>query len=137
MGADKFIITNKGFEEEFKMELDIIVCTSSSSSLPLNEFITTLTVGAHFVFVGMPEDEWPSLTSQAMAPNGAFVGSSHIGSRKEILKMLDLAIEHKIEPWVTLRPMKEAAQSIEDVETGKARYRTILIQAIDREPKLL
>jgi len=133
MGADEFVITNKGFEEKYKMSLDIIVCTSSSSSLPLNEFITTLDVGKHFVFVGMPEDEWPSLTSQAMAPNGAFVGSSHIGCRTEILKMLDLAVEKNVKPWITTRPMKEAAQSIEDVETGKARYRTILLQDIDRE----
>lgn len=133
MGADKFVITSKDFEKEFEKELDIIICTSSSSALPLNEFITTLTIGGHFVFVGMPEDKWPALTSQAMAPNGAFVGSSHIGCRTEILKMLDVAIEHNIKPWIKIRPMKEAAQSIEDVETGKARYRTILLQDIDRE----
>lgn len=136
MGADHFVITNDGFEKSLGKQLDIIVCTASSSSLPLNELVTTLTIGGHFVFVGMPEGPWPQLTSQAMAGNGAFVGSSHIGSRKEILQMFELAVKHDIKPWVTTRPMKEASESIKDVETGKARYRTILIQDIDREPQL-
>lgn len=131
MGADNFIITHDGFADSLKLTQDIIVCTSSSSSLPLNDLVSTLTIGGHFVFVGMPENEWPPLTSQNMAANGAFVGSSHIGPRKEILRMLDLAVEKKIKPWIKVRPMKEAAQSIEDVETGRARYRTILMQDID------
>lgn len=131
MGADNFIITHDGFADSLKLTQDIIVCTSSSSSLPLNDLVSTLTIGGHFVFVGMPENEWPPLTSQNMAATGAFVGSSHIGPRKEILRMLDLAVEKKIKPWIKVRPMKEAAQSIEDVETGRARYRTILMQDID------
>lgn len=133
MGADNFIITHDGFADSLKLTQDIIICTSSSSSLPLNDLVSTLTIGGHFVFVGMPENDWPALSSQNMAANGAFIGSSHIGSRKEILRMLDLAVEKGVKPWIKVRPMKEAKESIEDVEKGTARYRTILMQDIDTE----
>jgi alcohol dehydrogenase (NADP+) len=121
MGAKHFVTTTGDFAKEHALSLDIIICTASNASLPLNELIT-----------GMPETDWPALRSQTMAGNGAFIGSSHIGSKAEITRMLQLAADKNIKPWITTRPMKEAAQSIEDVETGRARYRTILIQDIDQ-----
>jgi alcohol dehydrogenase (NADP+) len=132
MGAKHFVTTTGDFAKEHALSLDIIICTASNASLPLNELITCLVPQGKFVWNGMPETDWPALRSQTMAGNGAFIGSSHIGSKAEITRMLQLAADKNIKPWITTRPMKEAAQSIEDVETGRARYRTILIQDIDQ-----
>lgn len=130
MGADHFIITEEGFEKDISMTLDFIVCTSSSSKLPLNQLLTTLKVGSKFCYVGMPDDEWPSLRSQAMASNGAYIGSSHIGSKIEIERMLKLAVEKDVHPWIKVRPMKEAAEAINEIVDGSIRYRTVLTQDI-------
>ncbi|KAI5454536.1 alcohol dehydrogenase [Naganishia albida] len=132
MGAKHFVTTTGDFAKEHAMSLDLIICTASNASLPLNELISCLVPQGKFVWNGMPETDWPALRSQTMAGNGAFIGSSHIGSKAEIMRMLQIAADKNIKPWITTRPMKEAAQSIEDVETGRARYRTILIQDIDQ-----
>lgn len=132
MGAKHFVTTTGDFAKEHALSLDIIICTASNASLPLNELISCLVPQGKFVWNGMPETDWPALRSQTMAGNGAFIGSSHIGSKAEIMRMLQIAADKNIKPWITTRPMKEAAQSIEDVETGRARYRTILIQDIDQ-----
>jgi alcohol dehydrogenase (NADP+) len=59
------------------------------------------------------------------------LASSHIGSKKEAIQMLKLAAEQQIKPWITTMPMKDAAKSIQLVESGKVRYRTVLVQDID------
>lgn len=52
LGADHFVVTSEGFEKDRAMTLDFIVCTASSSKLPLNELLTTLKVQCKFVYVG-------------------------------------------------------------------------------------
>ncbi len=120
------------FAEKLAGEIDLIVCTASSSKLPLNDYLSTLGVHGEFIYVGMPESEWPALRSQTMASNGAKIGSSHIGSKEEILAMLDLVAEKKIVPWVKTMPMKDAAKAISAIEDGSVRYRTVLVQDIDK-----
>lgn len=41
--------------------------------------------------------------------------------------MLALAAEKKIQPWIQERPLKDANQTIIDMEDGKARYRYVLV----------
>lgn len=52
LGADHFVLTNKGFEEGLAKSLDLIVCSASSSKLPLNELLSTLNIGKPFVYIG-------------------------------------------------------------------------------------
>lgn len=67
-----------------------------------------------------------------MAPNGCFIGSSHIGSKQEIERMLKLAVDKNVKPWIKTRPMKEAAEAIKEVEDNTIRFRTVLIQDINK-----
>lgn len=126
MGAKRFVVTDPGFEKDFQREFDVIICTSSSSNVPIDALLTTLDVGKRFVFVGMPEEGIKNITSQSMAGNGVSFGSSHIGSKKEALQMLELAAKKQVKPWIKVIPMKQAAEAIKAVEDGTARYRTIL-----------
>lgn len=129
MGAKRFVATGEpGFEKDLQREFDVIVCTASSSKLPIDALLTTLDVNKSFVFVGMPEEGIKNITSQAMAGNGCSLGSSHIGCRTEALQMLDLAAKKQVKPWINVIPMKQAADAIKAVEDGTVRYRTILTQ---------
>lgn len=50
-----------------------------------------------------------------------------IGSRSEIKRMLRLAADKQIKPWVETRPMSEANQAMVDMREGKARFRYVLV----------
>lgn len=52
-----------------------------------------------FICVALPEKPFPPITGFTLLNNGAFVGGSHIGSKKECLEMLDLAAAKGIRPW--------------------------------------
>lgn len=131
MGAKRFVATNPGFEKDLFREFDVIICTSSSNKLPIDEFLTTLDVGKKLVFVGMPEEGLSNITSQSMAGSGVALGSSHIGCRTEALEMLKIAADQKVKPWINVIPMKDAAKAIKAIEDGSVRYRTILVSWIE------
>jgi alcohol dehydrogenase (NADP+) len=51
--------------------------------------------------------------------------------------MLQFAADKQVKPWVQTRPMKEANQSVVDMEDGKARYRFVLVnEGQDKQAKL-
>jgi len=130
LGADHFIDTSKkGFAEPLAGEIDLIISTASNvKSLPLAEFLSTLSVHGRLVYVGMPEDKLPQVTAQKLSSNGCFIGSSHIGSKKEALQMLQLAADKGIKTWKNVIPMKNAADGIMAVEKNTIRFRTVLQQ---------
>ncbi|WVF70690.1 hypothetical protein IAT40_005483 [Kwoniella sp. CBS 6097] len=132
MGAKRFIATTEGFEKDLALEFDLIIVTASSSKLPLDQLLSTLDVEKKLVFVGMPEEGLSNVTSQTLSGNAAALASSHLGNRQEAIRMLDLAAEKKVKPWVTILPMKDAAKAIKAVEDNSVRYRSILIQDIDK-----
>lgn len=79
---------------------------------------------------------------------GSKMGTSHIGSKKEVLEMLDLVAEKGIKPWcgysfisggtltdgvcscsrIEEAPMKECGRVVEAVYKNKVRYRYVLTQ---------
>lgn len=129
MGAKRFIATsNKGFEKDLAREFDLIIVTASSSKLPLDELFSTLDVEKKLVFVGMPEEGLSTITSQTLSGNAAALASSHIGNKKEAIRMLELAAEKNVEPWINVLQMKDAAKAIQAVEDNTVRYRSVLIQ---------
>lgn len=125
MGATRFVATEPGFEKDLYREFDLMICASSSSKLPLDEFLTCLDVGKKFVFVGLPDEGLSNVKSQALIWGVALSGS-HIGCRKEALDMLKLAEEKQVKPWINVLPMAKAAEAIKAIEDGTVRYRTIL-----------
>lgn len=131
MGADNFVATTKGFEKDLKRSLDLIIITASSSSLPLDELLSTLDIEKKCVFVGMPEEGLSTVRSQTLSDNAVSLSSSHLGNNAELRRMLQLAADKGIKPWVTVMPMKEAAKAIKAVEDNSVRYRSVLTQDIE------
>ncbi|RXK42588.1 alcohol dehydrogenase (NADP+) [Tremella mesenterica] len=132
MGAKHYVPTDPGFEKGLEREFDVLICTSSSSHLPINELLSTLDVFRQLVFVGMPENGL-EITSQALSNNGVAVASSHLGNKGEAIQMLKLAAEKGVKPWVELMPMKDAAKAMIAIEKGTVRYRTVLLQDIESD----
>lgn len=127
MGADGFIATaEKDWNEAHKMSFDLIVNTASSSDgFDLSTYLTLLDVHGKWVSVGLPGGGGFEVRNQDFLPNGCFIGSSHLGSRRETLEMLNLAAEKKLWTWVEKIPISADGlkQAMQGVEASKVRYR--------------
>jgi alcohol dehydrogenase (NADP+) len=110
MGAHHFVVTSeKGWAEPLQHELDLIVATTNSrADYPLKEYLSLLTVRGKFISVGLPEVPFPELRAQDFTPQGALLGASHIGSKQEVLHMLDIAVKQNIKSWIQRVPLSEA-----------------------------
>ena len=118
MGADGFIATSDpNWNEEHIMTFDLIVNTASSNEgFDLGKYLKMLDVHARWVSVGLPEGEGTSVRNQDFLENGCLIGSSHLGSRKEVLAMLDLAVAKGVKSWV-----EESDISAEGLKTALTR----------------
>lgn len=128
MGATKHIATGtEGWAKKNARSLDLIVSTVSSPNMPLEEYFMLLRTNGQFIQVGAPEDKFPAFSAFALIAKGVKMGGSMIGSPKDITEMLEFVAKNDIHPWIQERPMKDANQSIVDMDAGKARYRYVLV----------
>lgn len=118
MGADGFLATaDKDWNAEHIMTFDLIVNTASSSEgFDLDAYLALLDVHGRWVSVGLPEGEGQVVKTQSFLANGCLIGASHLGSRKEVLAMLQLAADKGIESWVEEIPI-----SAEGLKTALTR----------------
>jgi alcohol dehydrogenase (NADP+) len=102
LGAGGFIATSdKDWNEEHRMTFDLIINTANSTeNFDLAGYLSLLDVHGRFVNVGLPEGSGQEVKSWDLLSNGCLIGASHLGSRKEVLAMLDLAAEKGIKSWV-------------------------------------
>lgn len=127
MGADYTIATGEeGWNKTHSRSLDLIVCTVSSPSLPLEQYLQLLKTKGTFVQVGAPEDKLPAVRAFGLIGKGVAIKGSAIGTPKQIKEMLEFAEKNHIHPWIEERPMSRANESVVDMEDGKARYRYVL-----------
>lgn len=128
MGATKFIATEEeGWNKKNARSIDLIVSTVSSPNMPLQEYFQLLRTNGQFIQVGAPEDKIPAFSAFALIAKGCKMGGSMIGSPTDISEMLDFAVKHNVHPWIQERPMKDANQSVVDMDKGNARYRYVLV----------
>ncbi|CAE6443373.1 unnamed protein product [Rhizoctonia solani] len=137
LGADHFIVTSdKSQMEKIQYSLNLIVSTIDvTEGYPLKDFLSLLFVNGTFINVGIPDSPLPQIGPFDIVSNGARLGGSLIGSKKEAIQMLkeaiqmlELAAEKGIEPWVELMPMSKVKEAVEGMKEGKAKYRYILVQ---------
>ncbi|KAL4816754.1 chaperonin 10-like protein [Aspergillus spinulosporus] len=129
LGADEYVATAEDTEwmANNKRTLDLIVCTVSSSKMPINDYVSLLKVDGTMIQVGAPEDGALTIPAFTLIANRVKLGGSLIGSPDTIREMLELAAEKGVKPWVEERPMKDANQAIKDMNAGDARYRYVLV----------
>ncbi|KAH6621659.1 chaperonin 10-like protein [Chaetomium sp. MPI-SDFR-AT-0129] len=129
MGADDFIATEEdpAWAKKHASTLDVIVCTVSSSSMPLMQYLSLLRFDGTFVQVGAPEDGLPTIQQFPFILKRLKLTGSLVGSPGEIREMLQLAADQKVRSWVQEIPMKDANKAIVDMESGNPRYRYVLV----------
>ncbi|CAO2650989.1 Nn.00g092860.m01.CDS01 [Neocucurbitaria sp. VM-36] len=131
MGAKDFIVTkNKGWAEDWKFTFDFIINTADATDkFDLSEYFSTLKVNGTFHMVGFPDNPLPAMQAQVFAPNGCYMGASHIGNRPEMEEMLELASKQNIKSWVQEIKIGEAGikEAVERVyKNDNVRYRLTL-----------
>lgn len=137
MGADGFIATDEEpWEKKHAGILDLIVSTVSSTSMPLQGYLSLLRRDGTFVQVGAPEDGLPQLGAFPFIVNRIKLTGSLIGSPEDIREMFRLAVDKKVKPWIQEIPMKDANQAIVDMDAGKARYRFTLVNEFGEKGRL-
>lgn len=133
MGADGFLATaDKDWNVAHDMSFDLIINTANSTEgFKLGEYLALLDVHGKFVSVGLPEGEGMTVGSFDLLGNGCFIGSSHLGSRKEVLAMLDLAVKKGVKSWVEEIQIGDKGEGLVTALTrlhnGDVRYRFTMV----------
>jgi alcohol dehydrogenase (NADP+) len=135
---DAFALGAKGFisqkedpdwADKYAVFFDDIISTAKGVDADLKKFLGLLKPMGKYHNVGMPETPLPELRFQDLAGNGVYIGTSHIGNRKELLEMLDLAAKHPVKSWIQTVPISEEGckEVVERVYNNKnVRYRLVL-----------
>ncbi|KAI0091857.1 GroES-like protein [Irpex rosettiformis] len=137
LGADHIVDTNnKDFAQENANTLDLLISTMDATpQLPIKDFLTMLYVHGKLINVGLPDTNQPLPTLHAfdLVPNGALIGGSSVGSKKEAIEMLRVAAEKGVKPWIEELPMKDVRKALQSLGNNKVRYRYVLTQDLDNE----
>jgi len=130
LGADGFIATSEeGWEKPHLCSFDLIVnCANSSKNFDLAKYLSMMDVHGHFISVGLPEEEGQVIKAQNLISNGVLIGATHLGSRREMLQMLQLAADKDLKPWVEEVQIGEEGlkQAVTRMKKGDVRYRFTL-----------
>jgi alcohol dehydrogenase (NADP+) len=131
MGAAGFLATGDGpgWNDDHRMTFDLIVNTANSADgFDLNAYLALLDVHGRFISVGLPEGEGFRVKSAQLLSNGCLMGASHLGSRREMLEMLQLAADKGVKSWVEEVKISEGnlSKSLARLHKSDVRYRFTL-----------
>lgn len=130
MGAKEFILTTEeDWAKPYKFQFDFILnCADATHKFNMSDYFSTLKVMGRFHNVGLGDHPLPELKAQDFAPNGCYIGASHIGNRPEMLAMLDLASKQNIKSWIEEIPISEdgCKKAVTGVSDNNVRYRYVL-----------
>jgi alcohol dehydrogenase (NADP+) len=127
LGADGFIATSEpNWNEPYKLDFDLILNTANSTAnFDLSKYLSLLDVRCHFISVGLPSEGSFNLNTFSLIGNGVLIGASHLGNREQTLRMLQLAADKHIQPWIEQVDISEDGllNAMFRMEDNKARYR--------------
>ncbi|PFH46217.1 hypothetical protein AMATHDRAFT_77761 [Amanita thiersii Skay4041] len=128
LGATDYVLTSeKDFAKAWSGKIDLIINTTDvSKAIPLVDLLGMLSVHGRCIMVAIPDDELPMLKARQLAKNGVLLGGSRIGSKKEAVDMLNLAVQKKVKSMIQMMPMREAGTAVRDVKENNVRYRHVL-----------
>ncbi|KAL5624872.1 hypothetical protein BROUX41_004932 [Berkeleyomyces rouxiae] len=130
MGAKEVIITGEeGWDKPHRRTFDLIVSTANVFDFDVGKYLGLLKVHSKFISIGLPDGDGWKIKPQDLMTNGVFIGSSHLGSRKEILEMLQLVVDKGVKTWVETMPLsaENVGKALAKLRDGKVRYRTTLV----------
>lgn len=131
LGASHFVYTEeKDWHKPLAYTFDFILNASDATQhMNLPDYLSTLRVNGTFHNVGLPDAPMPQLKTFDLVPTGANIAASHIGNRPEMLRMLKLAADKKLQPIIETVEMSEQGckKAVEGVHDNSVRYRYTLI----------
>ncbi|KAI4184592.1 MAG: hypothetical protein LQ348_004528 [Seirophora lacunosa] len=131
LGAKEFILTkDDNWAKPWAFTFDFMLNSADAAhKFDMAAYLSTLSINGEMHHVGLPDKALPPIQAQMFAPNGCKMGGSHIGSRPEMFKMLQLVSEHKLKPVIEMISISEAgcAQAVIGVAKNKVRYRYTLV----------
>lgn len=95
--------------------------------MPFGDYLALLRRDGIFIQLGNPDDGLFKVPAPRLIMQRVRIGGSMIGSPKEIREMLQLAADRNIRPMIEERSMKDANQTLIDMDNGRARYRYVLV----------
>ncbi|KAF2233301.1 GroES-like protein [Viridothelium virens] len=131
LGAKHFISTaSADWAKEIPFTLDFILnCADATHKFKLSDYFSTLKVNGTFHNVGFPDEPLPTINAQDFAPNGCYIGASHIGNRPEMIAMFELASKQNVKSWVETIDISEAGckEAVERVYKNDVKFRFTLV----------
>ncbi|KAK9893871.1 NADPH-dependent alcohol dehydrogenase [Cystobasidium minutum MCA 4210] len=133
MGAQHFVNTShENWVKEAGEDFDVIISTRDvAEGFPLADFLSILNVHGTLNMVGLPDKELPGMMAQGFVSNAANLSGSHIGSKEEVIEMLQGAADNGIKSWIEELPMSQASKAVQGVKDNKVRYRYVLKQDLE------
>lgn len=129
LGSDLYIPTGSGnWNKDYKYKLDGIVCTANSTSnFNMSEYLACLRMRGKWVNVGLPEEPF-QVHPRAFLTNACYMSGTLLGSRAEILELLQLASDKGIKAWVETVPISAAGVKdvLERCHNNDVKYRFTL-----------
>lgn len=130
-GAKEFIVTkDKNWAEPWAFTFDFMLNSADAAhEFDLATYMSTLNVNGEMHHVGLPDQPLPQINAKMFTPNGCKLGGSHIGSRPEMFKMLQLVSEKGLKPRIEQVPLSEEGckKAVEGVHNNDVRYRYTLV----------
>ncbi|RGP77603.1 nadp-dependent alcohol dehydrogenase [Fusarium longipes] len=127
LGADGHIATGEeGWATKNAKRFDLIINTADGANMPWDEYLGLLKVDGTLVSVGAPEKAIP-INIFSLLPFRRSFSSASIATPDELRDMLQLAADKNLKPWVETRPMREANETLKDLQAGKPRFRYVLV----------
>ncbi|KAF8424166.1 chaperonin 10-like protein [Tirmania nivea] len=131
LGASRFISTSSSddWEVPYQRSLDLIISTNFSTDMPLTKYLSLLKIGGTLVYCGIPEGNLPNFSWASFGTSNLSIKGSNVGSKKEVLQMLELVAAaggEKCWSWIEIEPMAKAGEVLERLDRGDVRYRFVL-----------
>jgi alcohol dehydrogenase (NADP+) len=132
MGADGYLASqDKDWNKDHLRTFDLIISTANSfgDGFDIGAYLALLDVHGKWISVGLPENADLAISPWSLISNGCLIGSSHLGSRKEMLAMLKLAAEKGIKSWVETVPIsaENLSTTVQRLHKNDVRYRFTMV----------
>ncbi|KAI1212396.1 GroES-like protein [Annulohypoxylon truncatum] len=132
MGADGFLATaDKNWNKAHLYTFDLIISTANNfgEGFDLSGYLALLDVHGRWVSVGLPEEANLNIKPQDLIANGCLIGASHLGSRREMLEMLQLAADKGIKSWVETVPIsaENLGKTVQRLKKTDVKYRFTMV----------
>ena len=123
MGATEFVPLDK--VALLAGSLDVVINTVNRPTGRNEELVACLVPNGVFCFVGGPSGKLDITTINIVGRQRVVCGSC-IGSRQDMIEMLNFCAIHDIKPMVEMFKMSDVHTALDHIRKGKPRYRIVL-----------